>query len=192
MALPPPIDLWRNGGHFMKSIKLFCFDLGDTIMIEETEIKDKEKTTLQAEIFPGMKDAIIFLKELGYKLALVADTRPGTYVNVLKQHGMYELFDAFAISEELATAKPDPIMFQTVLDQLNVSADEAVMCGNNLGRDIAGANALGMTTVWFHWNDRYPTTPPSELAVPDYTVRSAAEFIKLVAQLTGKTEESVG
>ena len=33
-------------------------------------------------------------------------------------------------------------MFQTVLDQLNVSADEAVMCGNNLGRDIAGANAL--------------------------------------------------
>ena len=132
MALPPPIDLCRNGGHFMKSIKLFCFDLGDTIMIEETEIKDKEKTTLQAEIFPGMKDAIIFLKELGYKLALVADTRPGTYVNVLKQHGMYELFDAFAISEELATAKPDPIMFQTVLDQLNVSADEAVMCGNNL------------------------------------------------------------
>ncbi|MGI6149644.1 MAG: HAD family hydrolase, partial [Limnochordia bacterium] len=76
-------------------------------------------------------------------------------------------------------------------DQLNVSAEEAVMCGNNLARDIAGANALGMTTIWFHWNDRYPTSPPSELAVPDYTVRSAAEFLDLVKELLGEAEESV-
>jgi|LSQX01.1.fsa_nt_gb putative hydrolase of the HAD superfamily len=175
----------------MKSIKLFCFDLGDTIMIEETEVKDHTKTTLRAEIFPGMKEALVLLKEKGLKLALVADTRPGTYVNVLKQHGLFGLFDAFAISEELGTEKPDPRMFQTVLDQLNVSAEEAVMCGNNLARDIAGANALGMTTIWFHWNDRYPTSPPSELAVPDYTVRSAAEFLDLVKELLGEAEESV-
>ena len=90
----------------MKSIKLFCFDLGDTIMIEETEVKDAEKTTLRADLFPEMKEAVIYLKEAGYKLALVADTRPGTYVNVLNQHGMLDLFDAFAISEELDTVKP--------------------------------------------------------------------------------------
>ncbi len=172
----------------MKPIKLFCFDLGDTIMIEETEVKDHTWTTLRADIFPGMKEVLVYLKEQGFKLALVADTRPGTYVNVLNQHGIFELFDAFAISEELGTAKPDPRMFQKVLEELQVFPEEAVMCGNNLARDIAGANALGMTTVWFHWNDRYPTTPPNELAVPDYTVRSAEEFLKLVEELTGERE----
>ena len=49
----------------MKSIKLFCFDLGDTIMIEETEVKDHTKTTLRAEIFPGMKEALVLLKGEG-------------------------------------------------------------------------------------------------------------------------------
>ena len=169
----------------MKSIKLFCFDLGDTIMIEETEVKDAEKTTLRADLFPEMKEAVIYLKEAGYKLALVADTRPGTYVNVLNQHGMLDLFDAFAISEELDTVKPDPRMFRHVLAQLGVAPEEAVMCGNNLDRDIFGANALGMTTIWFHWNNRYSTTPKNDLAVPDYTVRSAAEFLELVEQLKG-------
>jgi len=162
-------------------------------MIEETEIKDAENTTLQADLFPEMKAALIYLKKAGYKLALVADTRPGTYVNVLNQHGIFDLFDAFSISEELGTAKPDPIMFQNVLEQLDVSADEAVMCGNHLERDILGANALGLTTIWFRWNERYSTTPSSDLAIPDYTVGSASEFLEVVEELTGENpRESVG
>ena len=42
----------------------------------------------------------------------MADNAPGTYVNVLKQHGLFGLFDAFAISEELGTEKPDPVCFK--------------------------------------------------------------------------------
>jgi putative hydrolase of the HAD superfamily len=162
------------------AIKAFCFDLGDTIMVEESEVKDEQKTTLQAGLFPGMKEVLIYLKEAGYALALVADTRPGTYVNVLKQHGLYDLFDAFAISEELQTAKPDPRMFQHALGKLGVNPEESVMCGNNLVRDIAGAKALGMTTIWFHWNDRYPTQPSTELEIPDHEVRSAEDFMNIV------------
>ena len=167
----------------MKPIVLYCFDLGDTLMIEETEMKDAEHTTLRADLFPGMKDALIYLKQAGYKLALVADTRPGTYVNVLKQHGLFELFDSFAVSEELGTMKPDPVMFLHVLEELDVSAEQAVMCGNNLHRDILGANALGMTTIWFRWNDRYPTVPTQELARPDHIVRSAEAFLALERQM---------
>ena len=134
----------------MTTPKLFCFDLGDTIMIEETEVKDEEKTTLRAELFPGMKEVLFHLKENGFKLALVADTRPGTYVNVLKQHGLFELFDAFAISEEVGCEKPDPRMFQAALNKLGIAPEDAVMCGNNLERDMGGAKALGMMTIWFY------------------------------------------
>ena len=56
---------------------------------------------------------VFFLKNLATNWHLWL-TQPGTYVNVLKQHGMYELFDAFAISE-LATAKPDQLCFKQFL-----------------------------------------------------------------------------
>ena len=45
----------------MTTPKLFCFDLGDTIMIEETEVKDEEKTTLRAELFPD-EGSLVSLK----------------------------------------------------------------------------------------------------------------------------------
>ena len=151
-------------------------------MIEETEVKDETFTTLRADLYPGMKDAVLLLKEYGYILALVADTRPGTYKNVLTQHGLYDVFSAFAISEELETAKPDPKMFRHVLDTLNIAPEDAVMCGNHLTRDVGGANALGMTTIWFHWNERYATKPANQLELPDYTVRSAREFVDLGSQ----------
>ncbi|NMB26234.1 MAG: HAD family hydrolase [Firmicutes bacterium] len=163
----------------IEQIKAVFIDLGDAIMIEETEIKDDEQTTLRAEIYPGMGDALRQLKEWEYLLALVADTRPGTYRNVLRQHAIYELFDVFAISEELGTSKPDPRMFRFALDKLQLEPEVVAMCGNNLARDIAGANALGMVSVWTHWNYRYPTTPRSELEVPDYTVRSAEQLLDL-------------
>jgi len=131
-----------------------------------------------------IKEALHDLEKMGYTLALVADTRPGTYKNVLTMHGLYDLFSVFSISEELGTEKPDPRMFQYVLDKLGVLPEETVMCGNNLKKDIAGANKMGMTTVWFHWNDRYDTTPRTELEHPDYTVRSAKDLIDLVKRLT--------
>ena len=74
------------------------FDLGDTLMIEESEVKDAEGTTLRADLLPGAARALHRFKEQGYVLALVADARPDTPANVLRQHGLYDLFDYLAIS----------------------------------------------------------------------------------------------
>ena len=75
------------------------FDLGDTLMIEESEFKDAGGTTLQADLIPGTAEALHWFKEQGYGLALVADSRPNTPVNVLRQHGLHHLFDYLAISD---------------------------------------------------------------------------------------------
>ncbi len=66
------------------------FDLGDTIMVEETEVKDTEGTTLRAELAPGMAEVLRDFKAMGHRLALVADSRPHTPENVLRQHGLFE------------------------------------------------------------------------------------------------------
>ncbi len=162
------------------------FDLGDTIMIEATEVKDEEWTTLQADLVPGMADALRLFKSHGLRLALVADSRPLTPVNVLRQHGLYELFDYLAISEVVGFSKPDPRIFRLALDALGVPEaryDRVVMVGNNLERDIAGANRLGLISVFFHWNERRRAVPESPDEQPRHTVHSVQELVALIGLL---------
>lgn len=165
------------------SLAALLFDLGDTIMVEETEIKDAGGTTLRAELVPGMAEVLHAFKAAGHRLALVADSRPHTPENVLRQHGLLELFDTLAISEVVGASKPDPVLFRAALHALTISEADysrVVMVGNNLERDIAGANRLGLISIFFHLNDRRRTEPIDSDEVPCYTVASAAELRALI------------
>ncbi len=171
-------------------IKAIFLDLGDVIMQEETEVKDEEGVTLEAELVPGAEQALHDLKEMGYTLALVADTYVGTYKNVLGQHGLYEIFDAFAISTEVGCLKPDPRMFQKALDDLEIAKkdyERVIMVGNNLERDIVGANKMGLITVWSNWNDNdhYKKIPENVDEHPDYEIGTLPELIDLLAKIEG-------
>lgn len=161
-------------------------------MQEITEVK-VDDVTQRADLFPGMADVIRKLHASGMPLALVADTRIGTYRNVLTQHGIYDDFDAFAISDEIGTVKPDRRMFVYALNALDVPKAEwssCVMIGNNLARDIRGANALGLTSIWIVWNDRYPVQPADEAEQPRFQVHSADELLDLLTALRQDADTS--
>ena len=175
-----------------RPVALF-FDLGDTIMIEESEVKDADQTTTRADLIPGMAEAVRTLRARGVPLALVADSRPQTPPNVLKQHSLLELFDYLAISEVVGVSKPDAEIFRAALDALRIAPSEysrVVMVGNNLERDIAGANRLGLISVFFHWNDRRRSQPLTEEEKPQYTVSSAAELVALIDRLAGQDRDT--
>jgi HAD superfamily hydrolase (TIGR01549 family) len=156
--------------------RLVCLDLGDTLMIEESEEKDADGVTLAADLIPGMAELVRELHRRGVRLALVADTRIGTYRNVLRQHGLFDLFHAFAISEELGVHKPHPEMFAHALQGVGLepAAGAVLMVGNNYARDIVGAKQAGFDTLWFHWNDRYPA--PADTQAADGEVASVDEL----------------
>jgi HAD superfamily hydrolase (TIGR01549 family) len=170
----------------MKKFVALLFDLGDVIMQETTEVKDAKLNTLHAELVDGIGDVLRTLKSRGYKLGLVADTRPRTAWNVLHQHNLFDLFDALAISEEVGCEKPDPRIFRAALDALKIAPQDyaqVAMVGNNLARDIRGANALGLISIYFHWNDRYLQTDDQ----PSHTVRSAKELLELIDRIENET-----
>jgi putative hydrolase of the HAD superfamily len=163
-----------------------CFDFGDTLVDEATEIKDDTRVTLRGELIPGAGQLLHELKRRGYKLALVADGLPATYSNVLRQHGLYDLFDVFAISERLGVEKPDARMFTHALDQLGIAPEDygrTVMVGNYLERDIKGANKVGMVSVWLDWAPRRPKAPADPSEVPQHTIRMPLELLLLVERL---------
>jgi HAD superfamily hydrolase (TIGR01549 family) len=167
-------------------IRALLFDLGDTLMVEQSEVKDAQETTLQADMVPGMADALRYFKARGYPLALVADSRAATPVNVLRQHGLYDLFDYLAISEVVGVQKPHPLIFQLALQALAIPQSDygrVAMVGNNLERDVVGANCLGLISVFFHWNNRRRSRPRKVEEKPSYTVSSSQELVSLITSL---------
>ena len=170
----------------MSTLRAICFDFGDTLADEATEEKDTAGVTQRADLIPGAAELMYTLKRRGYALALVADGYPGTYSNVLTQHGLYDCFDVFAISEELGVCKPDARMFTHALDQLGVPLDaygSTMMVGNHLERDIKGANALGMISVWLDWAPRRSKVPADDSERPAFIIRTPLDLLGVIAQI---------
>ena len=170
----------------MSQLRAICFDFGDTLADEATEEKDAAGVTLRAGLIPGASELVRELKRRGYPLALIADGYPGTYRNVLTQHALYDCFDVFAISEELGICKPNARMFTYALDQLGVMPEayaRTMMVGNHLERDIKGANALGMISIWLDWAPRRSKIPADDSERPAFSIRTPIELLAVIAQI---------
>ena len=63
------------------------------------------------------------------------------------------------------------------------------MIGNNLKKDIAGANRFGITSIWLDWSPRYYRTIEEEDWRPDYTVHHPSELPALLEELNRKLED---
>jgi HAD superfamily hydrolase (TIGR01549 family) len=172
----------------VRPIAAILCDLGDVLVDEETQVWDEETgLVLRAELVPGMVEVLRQLKARGYRLGAVSDGQVEGARRILHQHGLEQgLFDTIVISEAVGVQKPDRRIFRAALDALDVAPADygrVLMVGNNLARDVLGANAAGLISVWFHWNDRYPTQPDDDLETPAYTVTLPPELLALVERL---------
>jgi putative hydrolase of the HAD superfamily len=172
-----------------KQILAVCLDCGDTLVDEGTEIKDDQGVVLQAALIPGADNMVRDLKQAGYRLALVADGPVGSFHNVLTVYNLLHLFEALAISEEVGVSKPDARMFRHALDLLAITPQaygQVVMVGNNLSRDIKGANQLGLISVWLDWAPRRSKIAADDSEKPQYTIKSPAELLPLLKSLENR------
>lgn len=170
----------------MKKRLIVCIDCGDTIVDESTQVFDGAGNVLRAEEIPGAVEAVLEIKRRGYPLALVADGRIISFENILGRLGLWDVFDARAISEEVGAEKPDARMFCTALERLHCTpsdARRAVMIGNNVRRDVLGANRMGMTSVLLDWSPRYDMTPADAEQTPDHVVHSPREWVGLIERI---------
>jgi len=161
-------------------------DCGDTLIDEASEIKDERGATITADLIPGAAEALLALKEAGYRLALVADGPALTFERELAQHHLAHVFECQAISELVGCEKPDRRMFEYALNALGIAPadyNRVVMVGNNLSRDIKGANDLGLISIWINWSPRRSKIPADATEVPRYTIGTPAELPALVASL---------
>lgn len=170
-------------GRFILAI---CLDCGDTLIDEGTEVKTETGVSLGAELIPGADELMHELKRRGYPLALVADGPVLTFKNNLGPFGLFELFDAVSISQAVGVSKPHPGILHHALAQLGLTEQDhgrVVMLGNNLERDVKGANELGMISVWLDWAPRRLKIPRDASEVPQYAIKTPLELLPILDRL---------
>lgn len=96
-------------------------------------------------------DTLEALKSAGLRIGIICDVgfAPSTTLRrILARHGLLGFFDHWSFSDDVGTFKPDPVIFDHALTGLGgVAPSRAVHVGDLRRTDIAGANALGITSV---------------------------------------------
>lgn len=97
-------------------------------------------------LHPDVEETLTRLGEGGLRLAVVSnwDERlPG----VLGGLGIGERFDTVVFSQRVGFEKPHPAIFRRALEELGVTAPEALHVGDRPRHDVEGAAAVGMRTA---------------------------------------------
>lgn len=178
----------------MKNTKhiIVFLDSGDTLVDEGTEIYDEDGIVLEANLIDGAKEMVTTLFNKGYTLVLVADGNAQSFKNVLSQNGLYDYFSSMIYSECVKVQKPNHRMFKAALGSMELTSsdlDRIIMVGNNLKKDIKGANEMNITSVFIKWSPRYSLHPTCSIEVPDYTILKPLELIPIVENLNAEYEE---
>ena len=123
--------------------------------------------------FKDAAETLLELHRRGFLLAAVTNRAFGgeRFRTDLREAGLDIGWDAESVSVEVGFLKPHPALFNHALHALGVSANEALMVGNSLAEDIAGAQAIGMRTAWRR------SLPDSEGVTPDFTFDELAELL---------------
>ena len=171
----------------MKRNLIIFTDIGDTIVNEGTEVKvPGTELVLRADCIPGAVKTMRRLYDEGYPILMVADGLVRSFHNTMTQNGLDDIFSAHIISERVGEQKPSPKMFQAAMDAAGLTeADKKriIMVGNNIRRDVLGANRFGIRSVLLTWSPRYNYTAETPEMEPHYRIAAPEELLDLVHRL---------
>lgn len=132
----------------------FLPDLSDAEV--EAFSADKEatfRTAAHGTLTPlaGLLELIEQIKRQGLAISVVTNAPPENATFMLKELGLSDTFAPVVIGDRLPRGKPDPLPYQTALDQLSISAEEAITFEDSTAgiRSAVGAGikTIGVTTT---------------------------------------------
>jgi putative hydrolase of the HAD superfamily len=118
----------------------------------------------------------------GLKLAVVSDAPRLQAWLRLCQLSLHHIFDVVITFEDTCKKKPDPEPFKKALKQMGIEAQEAIMVGDWVERDIIGAKQVGMKTIFAKYGDRFKTVESGA----DYNIDDVAQILDIIDELSGK------
>lgn len=103
--------------------------------------------------FEGVAETLHLLRDQGYLLGIVTDTANSISAKLkwFERGGFGNVWDSIISSMDVGTRKPDPKIYEAVLQQLGLSSNQAIFVGHKAS-ELNGARAIGMQTVAFNYD----------------------------------------
>ena len=129
-------------------------------------------------LFPDAITTLEALRARHLRLALITNGIRLTHTQKIAYLGLEERFDFVVIADAVGYFKPDPRIFAHALDLCECSPSEAIMVGDSLECDIAGAQSSGIHAYWYNPSARdLPFGAPSPIGGE---LRSLSELLNKI------------
>ena len=115
-------------------------------------------------------------------LAAITDGQVAYAIPELKAVGLSGFFDPIIVSGNFGYRKPDKRLFTNVLNGMKMQTSEVLFVGNDMYRDVFGAQNLGMKAVFFKSNQG---TQEKADVNPDYIIYNFPELLNAVRYFEG-------
>jgi len=120
-------------------------------------------------------DVIDVLQRLSQAYELAAMTNGNADIHRTE---IAHLFKYSITAEETGAAKPDKLMFSSLLQQSSLSPQQVLYVGDHPVQDIEGAHKVGIPNVWLN---RQKLDWPHRQITPDNTATDLYEILELLA-----------
>lgn len=124
------------------------------------------------ELVPGIREMLVDLGER-YNLAIVSNAISNVSRLTLQKNDLARYFDYVVLSRDLGVRKPDPEIFNFVLNSWGIDGNEAVHVGDSLKNDVQGGKNAGMKTVWIREDNE------ATIIHPDFIISRVTELSSL-------------
>ncbi len=110
------------------------------------EAKFREMAANQLQRMPGLTDFLHYIQQQEYAMALVTNAPRSNAEFMLKTLALNGVFQPIVIADDLPKGKPDPLPYQTALEQLDLRPDDAIVFEDS-PTGVRAATAAGITTI---------------------------------------------
>ena len=137
-------------------------------------VKDAVRIHMEAEaegfrLYEDARFAVGVLQRAGVRMALVTNGPSQMQQRKIELLAIAPWFESLLVSAEVGHSKPEPEIYTLALESLDADPKDAWFVGDNLYTDIAGANNLGMPSVWVN---RTGEALPPDAPAPTHEVRT--------------------
>ena len=134
-----------------------------------------KRSLAEADAFPETLPTVEALRP-HYRLTVLSNADDDFLLPCLRRNRLQ--FETIVSSEKAKAAKPDPAIFRTMSERLNVPPELILYVGDNPLVDIVGARAAGLPVAWVNRNGmRRPRAAPA----PDIMVSSLSQLLPILA-----------
>lgn len=130
----------------------------------------------QLKLYNGVEPTLHQLASK-YRLAVVSDAQTAYALPELHALGLTSFFERITVSGDYGYRKPDVRLFEEALHAMGIHAAEAVYVGNDIYRDVYGAQRTGMKTVLFKSNQGCPEKAGIN---PEYIIYQFSELLNAI------------